>query len=202
MLFRSGDLNDILQVGLNGTGGTSQVSISPCATGVTCSLNGPAGFAFDPNGDMFITDGNARVLMVPINHSAANPTSQVPITGLVNPSGVTLDGSGNIFVTDLTGTVTKLMVNAGAMKITALNTSQTTTVTNTGNLNLKITALTFANGASSAYTQTNTCSGAIVPGGNCTITVTYSNAGGSGTDTLNLTTNAFTASGVAIQLSH
>jgi FG-GAP-like repeat/Bacterial Ig-like domain (group 3) len=197
-----GDLNDILQVGLNGTGGTSQVSISPCATGVTCSLNGPAGFAFDPNGDMFITDGNARVLMVPINHSAANPTSQVPITGLVNPSGVTLDGSGNIFVTDLTGTVTKLMVNAGAMKITALNTSQTTTVTNTGNLNLKITALTFANGASSAYTQTNTCSGAIVPGGNCTITVTYSNAGGSGTDTLNLTTNAFTASGVAIQLSH
>jgi hypothetical protein len=32
--------------------------------------------------------------------------------------------------------------------------------------------------------------------------VKYSNAGGSGTDTLNLTTNAFTASGVSIQLSH
>jgi hypothetical protein len=196
-----GDLNQILEVGLNGTG-TSQVSISPCATGVNCTLNGPAGFAFDPYGDMFITDGNARVLMVPVNHSAGNPTSQLPITGLVNPSGVTLDGSGNVYVTDLIGTVTKLLVNAGAMKITTLGTSQTTTVTNTGNLNLSISALKFANGASSAYTQTNTCSGAIVPGGTCTITVKYSNAAGSGTDTLTLTTNAFSASGVAIQLSH
>jgi len=196
-----GDLNQILEVGLNGTG-TSLVSISPCATGVNCTLNGPAGFAFDPYGDMFITDGSARVLMVPANHSASSPTIQLPVTGLVNPSGVTLDGPGNVYVTDLIGTVTKLLVNTGAMKITTYNTSQTTTVTNTGNLNLKITSLTFGS-ANSAYSQTNTCSAAIVPGGSCTITVKYSNAGGVGTDTLTLGTNAFTGGGaVTIQLSH
>ncbi|MGA3226918.1 MAG: FG-GAP-like repeat-containing protein [Acidobacteriaceae bacterium] len=197
-----GSLNEILEVGLNGTG-TSLVSISPCATGVNCTLNGPAGFAFDPDGDMFITDGNARVLMVPASHSASSPTIQLPVTGLVNPSGVTLDGPGNVYITDLIGTVTKLLVNTGAMKITTFNTSQTTTVTNTGNLNLTISSYTFASGTNSAYSETNTCGSPIAPGGTCTITVKYSKLGGVGTDTLTLGTNAFTGGGaVTIQLSH
>jgi hypothetical protein len=196
-----GNLNQILQVALNGTGATP-VSIAPCdATVTTCALNSPAGIAFDPYGDMFITDSGQRVLMVPNNHSASAPTTQVPLTGLVNPTGITLDGSGNIYVSDLNTNVTKLLVNTGALKLTTLGSSLTTKLTNTGNLNLTISSWTFASGSSSAFSQTNTCSGSIAPGGSCTVTVTYSQAGPT-TDTLTITSNAFSASGVTIQLSH
>ncbi len=123
------------------------------------------------------------------------------MTGLINPTGITLDGSGNIFVSDLNTNVTKLLVNSGTLKLTTLSSSLTTKLTNTGNLNLTISSLTFANGAASAFTQTNTCTGPIAPGGSCTITVTYSQAGAA-TDTLTITSNAFSASGVKIQLTH
>ena len=197
-----GNLNQILQIALSGSGATP-VNIAPCDASVTtCALNSPAGIAFDPNGDMFITDSNQRVLMVPAAHSPTTaPTTQVPLTGLTNPTGITLDGSGNIYVTDLNTNVVKLLVNTGALKLTTLGSSLTTTLTNTGNLNLTISGLTFANGSSSAFTQTNTCTGSIAPGGRCTITVTYSQSGPK-TDTLTITSNAFSASGVTIQLTH
>ena len=70
-----GNLNQILQVALNGTG-ASPVTIAPCdATVTTCALNSPAGIAFDPNGDMFITDSDQRVLMVP---ATTRPAPQPP----------------------------------------------------------------------------------------------------------------------------
>jgi FG-GAP-like repeat/Bacterial Ig-like domain (group 3) len=196
-----GNLNQILQVALNGTGATP-VTIAPCdSTVTTCALNSPGGIAFDPYGDMFVTDSGQRVLMIPAGHSASAPTTQVPLTGLINPTGITLDGSGNIYVSDLNTNVVKLLVNSGALKLTTLGSSVTTSLTNTGNLNLTISSLTFASGSASAFSQTNTCSGSIAPGGSCTITVTYSQAGAA-TDTLTITSNAFSASGVTIQLSH
>jgi sugar lactone lactonase YvrE len=197
-----GSLNQVLQVNLSGAGATP-VAIAPCDSTVTsCALNSPAGIAFDPNGDMFITDSGQRVLMVPAAHSASAPTTQVPLTGLNNPTGITLDGSGNIYVSDLNTNVVKLLVNSGALKLTTLNSTATTTLTNTGNLNLTISSLTFANGSSSAFTQTNTCTGSIAPGGTCTITVTYSVAGGPATDTLTINSNAFSSTGVTIALTH
>ena len=194
-----GQLNQVLQVALSGTGAASPVTIAPCdSTVTTCALKSPGGIAFDPNGDMFVTDSYARVLMV---SASGAPTTQVPLTGLNNPTGITLDGSGNIYVSDLNTNVVKLLVNTGALQLTTLGSSLTTKLTNTGNLNLTISALTFANGSSSAFTQTNTCTGSIAPGGSCTITVTYSQAGPA-TDTLTITSNAFSTSGVTIQLSH
>jgi hypothetical protein len=196
-----GNTNQILQVSLSGSG-ASPIVIAPCDSTVTsCALNSPAGIAFDPAGDMFITDSGQRVLMVPSNHSASAPTTQVPLTGLTNPTGITMDGSGNIYVTDLNTSVVKLLVNSGALALTNVGSSATTTITNTGNLNLTISSLTFANGSSSAFTQTNTCTAAIVPGGTCTITVTYSVAGPA-TDTLTVNSNAFASTGVTIALTH
>jgi sugar lactone lactonase YvrE len=202
-----GNLNEILQIGLSGTGTTttvSQLSIAPCDATVTlCALNSPGGFAFDPNGDMFITDSGQRVLMVPSTHTSSNtPTTLVPITGLVNPSGITLDGSGNIYVSDLSGTVTKLWVNSGALSFVGqpAGSKLTTNVTNTGNLSLTISKLAFTSGVN--FTETDNCAGvAIAPGGSCTITVT-SNATGTASDTLTLTSNAFSTGGVAIKVSH
>jgi sugar lactone lactonase YvrE len=195
-----GNTNQVLKVALNGTG-ASQVAIAPCAATVTpCAFNAPTGFAFDLNGDMYVTDAS-RLLMIPANHSSGGQTVLVPMTGLVNPTNVSVDGSGNIYVTDYVGTLTKLSVNAGAMKVAASG-PQTTTVTNTGNLDLTIGSLTFTNGAGSAFSETDTCTSApISPGGSCTITVSYSNPAGTPTDTLSISSNAFSLSGVTIQLS-
>jgi sugar lactone lactonase YvrE len=205
-----GDLNQILKIGLSGTGSTTTVtplSISPCdATVTSCSLNSPGGFAFDPNGDMFITDSGQRVLMVPFAQpTLSTPTTLVPMTGLVNPSGITLDGSGNIYVSDVSGTVTKLWVNSGVLSFVGktVGSTLTTKVTNTGNLPLTISALTFTAGAGSSFTEADTCKSTPVPGGgSCTITITYANASGPASDALTLTSNAFSTGGVTIQLSH
>ena len=198
-----GNLSTIQQITLS-SGAATAISLAPCDSTVTsCALNSPAGMAFDPNGDMFITDSGQRVLMVPANHSSGGKTTQLPITGLNNPSGITLDGSGNVYVTDLNTSVTKWQANSGALTINPLTTSVTTMITNTGNLNLNISALTFGHGSSSSFTETDTCVGtAVVPGGTCSITITYSNAAGAATDTLTITSNAFSATGVTIKLTN
>jgi hypothetical protein len=152
---------------------------------------------------MYVTDvtsNGPRLLMVPANHSSGGLTTLVPITGLVNPTSVVVDGSGNVYVTDFVGTLSKLSVNVGALKVTA-STPATTTVTNTGNLDLTITALAFASGGGSPYTETDNCKGSIIaPGGSCSITVS-SKAGGTATDTLNITSNAFSSASPAIKIN-
>ena len=70
-----GNLNQVLQVALSGTGAASPVAIAPCDSTVTnCALKSPGGIAFDPNGDMFVTDSYARVLMV----GGASPAPRPP----------------------------------------------------------------------------------------------------------------------------
>jgi hypothetical protein len=151
---------------------------------------------------MYLIDAT-RLLMVPATHSSGSPTLLMPLTGLLGASAVALDGSGNIYVSDVNGSVYKLAANAGTMTIPGVGGTQNTTITNTGNLDLTITSLTFTNGVGSAFSETDTCtSGAISPGGSCTITVTYSNAAGEAPDTLNISSNAFSATGVSIQVTH
>jgi hypothetical protein len=191
--------SQIVQVPLNGAGGAA-ISLAPCDGTVSpCTFNSPAGMAFDPNGDLFITDSGPRVLMVPTNHSNSNQTTQLPMTGLVNPTGITMDGSGDVYVTDLNGTVDELMVNAGAMKFTAANQTLSTTITNTGNLplqNITITAPT-----SPFSVTTDGCSGTTVPaGGKCTLTYKYAGSGTPVSDTITITSNAYAANGVTITL--
>ena len=200
-----GVLNTVQMVALDGSG-TSQLAIGPCAATVTpCVFDAPTGFAFDPNGDMYITDFTAlgpRVLMIPANRftGGTSNTTLVPVTGLINPTSITLDGSGNLYITDYVGTLTKLSVNAGALKVTA-STPGATTVMNTGNVGLTITALTFASGGGSPYTESDSCKGStIAPGATCLITVS-SKAGGTATDTLNITSNAFSSTVPSIKIN-
>ncbi len=183
-----GNNNQILKVAL-ATGTTSQVAIAPCDALVTpCAFNGPTGFAFDPNGDMYVTDGT-RLLLIPATHSSGSPTLLMPMTGLVGPSSVVLDGSGNIYVTDITGLVYKLGANAGTMSISGVGAKQATTLTNTGNQPLTFTSLTFTSGGAN-FTEADTCAGhTIAAGSSCTITVT-SKAAGSPSATLTIVSNA------------
>ena len=193
--------SQILEIPLSGAGGTA-ISISPCDGTVSpCTLNSPAGMAFDPNGDLFFTDSGARVLMVPANHSASNRTTQLPLTGLVNPTGIIMDGSGDIFVTDLNGTVNELMVNAGVMTFTAANQSITTTITNTGNLSLQNITITAPTSPFSV--TTDGCSGkTIAAGAQCSLTYKYSGSASPVSDTITIKSNAFSANGVTITLQN
>ena len=53
-----GNLNTVLKVALNGSGTTLRLPLHPAMPLVTpCAFNAPTGFAFDPNGDMYVTDG-------------------------------------------------------------------------------------------------------------------------------------------------
>lgn len=197
-----GNLNEILEVALNGSG-TTVFSLAPCdpATVTTCVLNSPAGFAFDPNGDMFITDSDQRVLWVPSNHSSGGLTEQLPLTGLLNPTGITLDGSGNVYVTDLNGTVVKLLQTTGSLpKFATVGSSQTTTVTNTGNLPLTVTGATFS-GTNGTFTESDNCQN-IPGGGACTITIKYASNTTPASQTVTINSNAFAPGGVTIALSH
>jgi len=167
----------------------------------TCTLNSPAGFAFDPNGDMFITDSDQRVLWVPSNHSSGGLTEQLPLTGLLNPTGVTLDGSGDVYVSDLNGTIVKLQVNSGVLPIfPTVGGTQTTTVTNTGNLPLTTTGATFSSNAGT-FTETDNCQN-IPGGGTCVITIKYAKNTGPASQTVTINSNAFSAGAVTIALSH
>jgi serine/threonine-protein kinase len=203
-----GNTSQVLQVALNGNGGASsasQFAIAPCDSTVTsCAFNSPAGFAFDPNGDMYVTDSGARVLKIPSTHvSSSTPTTLVPMTGLVNPTGITLDGAGNIYVTDVSGFITKLTVTAGALKFPSVGSTLTTTVTNTGNIALQISAITLGNGTGSSFTESDNCTGSgvtIAPGSSCTITLKYAST--KGFDTLTITSNAFSLTTPTIALSY
>jgi sugar lactone lactonase YvrE len=190
--------SQIVQVPLSGAGGTA-IALSPCDGTVSpCSFNSPAGMAFDPNGDLFITDSGPRVLMVPANHSNSNETTQLAMTGLVNPTGIALDGSGDVYVTDLNGTVNELMVNAGVMTFTTSGQTLTTTITNTGNMplqNITITAPT-----SPFSVTTDGCTGTTVAaGGKCSLTYKYTGSA-SASDTLTIKSNAYSLNGVTITL--
>jgi len=94
-------------------------------------------------------------------------------------------------------------VNSGTLTINPLNASVTTKLTNTGNLNLSISSLTFGHGSSSSFTETDNCTtGPVAPGASCNIIITYSNASGAATDTLTINSNAYSATGVSISLTN
>ncbi len=196
-----GNTNQVVIVALNGTNTTSQLSLSPCDVLVTpCSFNdGVSGFAFDPNGDMYLIDAT-RLLMIPATHSSGSPTLLMPLTGLVGASAVALDRTGNIYVSDVIGTVYQLSANAGAMSITGVGGKQATTLTNTGNQPLTFTSLTFTAGGTN-FTEADNCAGkTIAAGASCTITIT-SKVAGSPSATFTIVSNAVPTSTATIQIN-
>ncbi|MHB8600371.1 MAG: N,N-dimethylformamidase beta subunit family domain-containing protein, partial [Ktedonobacteraceae bacterium] len=79
----------------------------------------------------------------------------------------------------------------GTVQVGTPSSPQTVTVTNSGSASLTISNIAISGSNASDFAQTNTCTSAIAPGANCTISVTFTpGASGSRSGTLTLTDNA------------
>ncbi len=87
--------------------------------------------------------------------------------------------------------VTPTSLDFGAQPVGSATAAQVITVTNTGTLDLTTGAIGFAGPAASDYTRTTTCTGTLVPGASCTISVVLTpSAAGVRSATLSFTHNA------------
>jgi hypothetical protein len=82
-------------------------------------------------------------------------------------------------------------LNFGNQNVGTTSAPQNVTVTNTGNKNLNITAITFTGTNPGDFSQTNTCSVAVAAGKTCTISVSFTPAAtGARSANLSITDNA------------
>lgn len=132
---------------------------------------------------------------------------QACVIGIAFKPGATGSRKGNLVLLDNTVTSSNTVQLAGtgtasapsfspsalSFPSTTINqsASQTVTVTNKGNANLSISAITFGGTNPKMFTYTSTCSGAIAPKGTCTLQVTFKpTTSGSHSAVLNVTDNA------------
>lgn len=140
---------------------------APVAPGATCTV----GVAFRPTGT------GARTASLAINSNGGNVT--VPLSGTGNGAVLALAP------TSLTFPRTAVGVRSAA---------QTITITNTGNQNLNKPTLALGGAQAADYNANSNCPNALVPGGTCTISVTFRpRAVGNRTAILTVSSNGGTA---------
>jgi len=123
--------------------------------------------------------------------------------------GIADNLTGSPQTVSLTGTGAGPMASAtpsslvfGNQAVNSKSSSQTVTLTNSGNASLTITgiSITGANGAD--FSQTNTCGSAVAAGGGCSIAVTFTpSASGTRTASLSIADNATAGSPQAVSLT-
>ncbi len=183
-----------------GTGTTKTTLI----TGLTL----PYGIAFDPAGDLYVSDaGTGTGTGTVTEFIAATGTGLVPAstptstntrsiaTGLNNPYGVTLNSLGNVFISDNGNTAVKEIDNTDPFTLTFPSTTYGASVNQSATLqNIGNAALTFnsANPALSnpAYTidPSTTCTTTLAAGAICAEVTNFTPTSGGNT----LATEIFT----------
>lgn len=146
-----------------------------------------------------LTPGQACTLQAffaPI--AAGSASGQLTINSNANGSPAVIDLSG-------TGQGAALNLSATSLSFPSVSlgqsSTQTVTVTAGGNESLSFTGISLS-GASSGFSEANTCGASLAPGGSCTITVTYApTVNGTSTDTLTINSNAYTGAAQQIALS-
>ena len=146
-----------------------------------------------------LTPGQACTLQAffaPIAAGSAN--GQLTINSNANGSPAVIDLSG-------TGQGAALNLSATSLSFPSVSlgqsSAQTVTVTAGGNETLSFTGVSLS-GASSGFSEANTCGASLAPGGSCTITVTYApTVNGTSTDTLTINSNAYNGAAQQIALS-
>jgi sugar lactone lactonase YvrE len=157
-------------------------------------LNSPTGVAVDAAGDLYIADsGNQRVRSVSAQSSVISTVAGTGTAGstgsggaataaqLNTPTRVTLDSAGRVYIADTANNRIARIDSAvpafafGSVNVGTQTAPQTAVLTNFGNLNLAISALTIPAG----FTQTAsggtdcTATSTLTPGGACMISVVF-----------------------------
>jgi len=217
-------------VGLTGAGLSGQISLSPSSLTftsqnvgttsagqtVTLSNTGNASLTITSisitganAGDFFETNNCGSSLAQGTNCAIQvtfTPTAPLTRTASI---GIADNLTGSPQTVSLTGTGAGPMASAtpsslvfGNQAVNSKSSSQTVTLTNSGNASLTITgiSITGANGAD--FSQTNTCGSAVAAGGGCSIAVTFTpSASGTRTASLSIADNATAGSPQAVSLT-
>jgi len=92
-----------------------------------------------------------------------------------SPESVALSGTGIIIGLYVTLSPTSLSFTTQVVGTTSA--AQSVTLTNLGTAAVSITSIKFTGADPGDFAQTNTCGGTVGPGGNCTISVTFTPTG-------------------------
>jgi len=82
---------------------STSAPLTPAASAITTSLDGPTGIAFDAGGDIYVSNyynGTVTEFSSTGSQIALSLTG-TPSPALANPEGVAIDGNGNIYVTNM-----------------------------------------------------------------------------------------------------
>jgi trimeric autotransporter adhesin len=161
---------NITGITLSGSNAASFSQVNTCGTAVTAGSSCVITVTFTPN----TTGSNSAIV------SIADDAPGSPQTG-------TLFGLG----TGATATLTPSSLTFGTQAVTTTSTAQVVTVTNKGKETLNISSIIFTGANNGDFSQTTTCGPTVLPGANCTISVTFMpTAGGSRTASLTLNDSA------------
>jgi hypothetical protein len=173
-------------IGFTGTnpgdfGETNTCGSSLAASGVSsCTIS----VTFTPTSSGTRT---ATLTITDNSNNSAGSTQTVNVTGTGNSSNAALSPNTLTF---------------GNQVVLTPSSSQTVTLSNSGNLALTITSITVGGSNAGDFGETNTCGSSVAGGGNCMITVAFTpSASGSRTAVLSIADNATAGSPQAVSLS-
>ena len=199
---RDGNVSVLLNTG--GTFITTTSSLNPSGVGqpVTFTAKVTASIASaTPTGSVTFRDGSKKIGTVTLTSGAASLTMSTLAAG---SHTITAAYSGDKNFNPHTGSALTQTVISGPLVVlnpTSINFGNQTVgggnegvlvnLTNTGNATLTISSIAITGADSSDFSQHNLCGSSLAPGGNCTITVTFSpTTTGVRTASLNVTDNA------------
>ncbi|HMD83309.1 MAG TPA: choice-of-anchor D domain-containing protein, partial [Terriglobia bacterium] len=134
------------------------------------------------NGNCVIT-----VTFTPRIMGADNGSLNITDTASNSPQTLSLSGTGTAPVDGLSPT----SLAFGNQPVGTSSTTQTATLSNTGNAALTLTSIALTGANPGDFAQTNTCGASVAAGASCTISVTFTPAAsGTRTATVTLTDNA------------
>ncbi len=159
----------ISSITISGTNMSDYSQTNTCGSSVegggTCAIT----VVFAP------TASGTRIATCTIVDNAPTASQTVSLTGTGTSPAAKFSPTSLVFGTHPVGTTATKLV----------------TLSNSGSSTLLITSIALTGSGASAYLQTNTCGGSVVPFGQCTITVTFApTAGGSFSADVTVTDNA------------
>ena len=128
------------------------------------------------------------VTFTPLSQGSQPGSLSVTDNAVTSPQVIALTGNG---IYDALAELSPTSVSFARQAVGTSSSAVQVTLTNTGNLTLSITGLTFSGADDADFQQTNTCGGSVSAGNNCAIDITFTPLQeGIRTATLNIADNA------------